>query len=286
MLTAHYRREHPAYLAGPRAADGDWQPRSVRLLRALADAPDGLSTESLVDLLAEGIAPRRLAVRRYSAELRQLARTDRVEIGRKDRGPGGAPRNIWRLTGAGQAQLAAVDEAPVREQLLRDAREWFGPATPTAIRRRAAAILRGAGFSARQIGPVFGVRAETIAVDQRHAGPVVPVPDAVPELRKLALAAEEIRDARKAVQQIRPQVGPATPIPVRAALAVAFSAAGLSAREIGDVFGVSISAIQRQLRGHRPGMPGPGLAARIRELAGQAVPASQSRGAAGTGVPR
>jgi tetratricopeptide (TPR) repeat protein len=71
-------------------------------------------------------------------------------------------------------------------QALRDARDRFGPGTPTDIRRKAAALLRCKGYSDREIGRVFGVTGATIGVDLRQADPVSPELDVAQALDELA----------------------------------------------------------------------------------------------------
>ena len=72
------------------------------------------------------------------------------------------------------------------QRALRDARERFGPGTPPAIRREAAAILRGAGFSFGEIEAVFGTSRETIRLDLRSVRPRPSAQDAPQATEELA----------------------------------------------------------------------------------------------------
>ena len=57
--------------------------RVVRILRALAGAPDGLSTSAIVDAGAEGLTPRLAAIGRYTVKLSQCTAAGEVEIAAK-----------------------------------------------------------------------------------------------------------------------------------------------------------------------------------------------------------
>jgi hypothetical protein len=286
-LTAHFTAKHQRDLDGRRQAGQAgqagqaWEPRTVRMLRALADTPGGLSAEALVDALAEGVTsrgvtPRDVAVRRYGSLLTHLAAAGEVKASGKGHGTKGRPVVLWRITGAGRRHLTAADAAPDRQGLLRDAREQFGPGTPTGIRRRAAVILRGAGYSPPQIGRVFGVGGGTIRTDLAQAGPVSPVPDPGPALGQLAARTEQVRQAQQALHEVRGEFGPGTPIRIRREVAAILSGLEMSYREIGLVFGVTAAPIGQDLRRYRPTATGTDPAAAIRKLAHQAQEAEQA----------
>jgi hypothetical protein len=286
-LTAHFTAKHSHDPAGRRQAGQPGQPvpagepRTIRMLRALADAPSGLPAEAFVDLLAEsvtprGVTPREVAVRRYGSLLTHLAAAGEVQASGKGHGTKGRPVVLWRVTDAGRRHLDAADAAPDRQGLLRDARERFGPGTPVAIRRKAAPILRGAGYSPPQIGRVFGVGGGTIRADLRQAGPVSPVPDPARALEQLAASAEQARHAQQALREVRGEFGPGTPLTIRREAAAILTGLGMSFREIGLVFGVTAAPIGQDLRRFRPAAAGNDPAAAIRELARQAREAKRT----------
>jgi hypothetical protein len=158
-----------------------------------------------------------------------------------------------------------------RERFLRDARDRFGPGTPADIRRKAAAVLHGAGYSAIKIGRVFGVTSTTIGVDLRDTGPVSPGPDAARALVELAGLAEQARQVRQALRDTRDRFGPGTPIDIRREVAaVLHTSLGMSYKEIGAIFGVTATPIQQSQARYRPSAAGRDPAGRIRQLARQA----------------
>ena len=306
-LTAHFTAKHGRDLDGRRQAGQACpggqavpagEPRTIRMLRALADAPGGLPAEAFVDLLAEsvtprGVTPREIAVRRYGSLLTHLAAAGEVTASGKGHGTKGRPVVLWRITDAGRRHLAAADAAPDRQGLLHDARERFGPGTPVAIRRKAAVILRGAGYSPPQIGRVFGVGGGTIRADLRQAGPVAPVPDAARALEQLAASAEQARPPQRAfaggrrlgaardrqdlLRDARERFGPGTPVAIRRKAAVILRGAGYSPPQIGRVFGVGGGTIRADLRQAGPVAPVPDAARALEQLAASAEQARQAR---------
>ena len=183
------------------------QTRSVRLLRALAQNPEPLSTPTLASLLAEPGQRRRLLAS-YDRTLRQHEHAGHVEQeGHATNGPG-RPAIIWRITTAGRRWLDEHDKAPAlvaaaaaaeaqrkteqaqrtateREQALDEARATFNRQTPRISRKRAAHQLRELGCTLDQIGAVFHVSKERIRQDllwdpEMHPGarkpPIMPKP--------------------------------------------------------------------------------------------------------------
>jgi predicted transcriptional regulator len=268
-----------------RPARRGWEPRSIRILRALEAASSGLSTAEIVDVLAEGIEPRAVAVSRYSTVLRGLAAQRRVAAAD---GPGRRPAT-WRITGAGRRYLAAADRErtltevrgrslPPSQASLASLRGQFGVGTPVSIRRQAAAILRAQGRSVTQIRRVFGVSAATIGVDLRSADPAGAGPAADQALEALAVRASQIREARQALRESAGLFGRGTPIAIRReAAAILHARLALSFREIGEIFGVTAAPIQQDLSRFPAPPPGYDAAARIRELAAQAQASRQAR---------
>ena len=263
VLTAHYNARH-------RPPPG-WEPRPVRVLRVLADVAGSLSTGTIADVLMDDDISREAAVRRYRAILGQLAAAEEVEATRATAGPAGTPEDLWRIADPGRRRLAAVDAAAAGENAPDPAFDRFGPGTPAGIRRRAAIIFYGQGYSIRQIARGFGVSASTIRTDLRQPGPAVSPAAAARALEKLAARAQDARQAQGALRDVRGQFGRGTPIAIRReAAAILHASIGLSSRDIGAVFGVSAAPIQQDLRRFPPPGPGSNAAARIRELALQA----------------
>ncbi len=297
VLTAHYGKKHPQSVTRkvwdiPRGKPRE--PRSVRILRVLADAVGGLSMVEIVDVLAEGIEPRRSAAARYRANLRNLQADGEItSVSRKNDGTPGRPVTLWRITEAGRRRLAAEDAASRRETITSglntDARtaaearhapggiHWqFGAGTPAVIRRPAAAIFRAQGYTVEQIGRIFEVTAGTIGIDLRGAEPVSAGPAADLALEQLAARAEEARRARQALRDYGGHFGRGTPISIRReAAGVLHQSIGLSSRDIGAIFGVTAAPIQNDLSFYPPPEPGYDAAARIRELALRAYEAQQ-----------
>jgi hypothetical protein len=138
--------------------------RTVRILRMLASSSSGLSADAVADALSESGPV-------CATYLRRLAAHDLVRVD----GAG-----LWHLAGVGRRRLADLDaaverarQAEVGWQLLGGARQLFGPSTPLATRRRAAAVLHAAGVSLSAIASVFGVSASTIGQDVQVCAPGV-----------------------------------------------------------------------------------------------------------------
>ena len=160
--------------------------RPVRLLRALAQNPEPLSTPALASLLAEPGQRRRLLAS-YDHTLRQHEHAGHVEQTGRERNGRGRPAIIWRITTAGLAWLDDHDKAPDlaaaatvkaqrkteqarraaadRDHALDEARATFTRQTPRISRKRAAHQLRELGCTLDQIGAVFHVTKERIRQD-------------------------------------------------------------------------------------------------------------------------
>lgn len=157
-------------------------PRRLRLLRALAQNPEPLSTPRLVTLLAEP-DPRPGLLSRYGESLRGEEEAGRVEgAGCRPGGPGLRGRGpvTWSITSAGLAWLAEHDKAQAlaataagelqrsaaeRDRALAEARASFSRETPRPERKQAADRLRGLGCTLQQIADVFAVTREMIRQD-------------------------------------------------------------------------------------------------------------------------
>ena len=161
--------------------------RSVRLLKALAQNPEPLSTPTLASLLAEPGQRQRLLAS-YDRALRQHQQAGHVEqAGHATNGPG-RPAIIWRITTAGRDWLEDHDKAPAlvaaaaaaaaqrkteqarrtateRDHALEEARATFNRQTPRISRKRAAHQLRDLGCTLDQIGAIFHVSKERIRQD-------------------------------------------------------------------------------------------------------------------------
>ena len=160
--------------------------RPVRLLRALAQNPEPLSTPALASLLAEPGRRRRL-LSAYDHTLRRHEQAGHVERAGRERKGRGRPAIIWRITPAGRGWLDDHDKAPdlaaaaaaqaqrkteqarraaaERDQALDEARATFDLQTPRISRKRAAHRLRELGCTLDQIGAVFHVSKERIRQD-------------------------------------------------------------------------------------------------------------------------
>jgi DNA-binding PadR family transcriptional regulator len=160
--------------------------RPARLLRALAQNPEPLSTPALASLLAEPGRRRRL-LSAYDRALRRHEQAGHVEQTGRERKGRGRPAIIWRITTAGLAWLDDHDKAPdlaaaatveaqrkteqarhaaaERDQALDEARATFTRQTPRISRKRAAHQLRELGCTLDQIGAVFHVTKERIRQD-------------------------------------------------------------------------------------------------------------------------
>ena len=153
--------------------------RPVRLLRALAQNPEPLSTPALASLLAEPGRRRRL-LSAYDHTLRRHEQAGHVErVGRERKGRG-RPATVWRITTTGRSWLDDHDKAPdlaaaaaaqarraaaERDRALDEARATFDLQTPRISRKRAAHRLRDLGCTLDQIGAVFHVSKERIRQD-------------------------------------------------------------------------------------------------------------------------
>ena len=163
--------------AADHAATADTRP--ARLLRALAQNPEPLSTPTLASLLAEPGRRRRL-LSAYDKALRRHEQAGHVEQAGRERKGHGRPAIIWRITPAGRNWLDDHDNAPAlaaaaaaqarraaaeRNHALDDARATFDLQTPRISRKRAAHQLRELGCTLDQIGAVFHVSKERIRQD-------------------------------------------------------------------------------------------------------------------------
>ena len=165
---------------------GRAETRAVRLLKALAQDPEPLSTPALASLLAESGQRRRL-LSSYDRALHRHERAGHVErVGHAPKGRG-RPAIIWRITSAGRDWLDDHDKAPSlaaaaaaearrkteqaqrtateRDHALDEARATFNRQTPRLGRKRAAQQLRDLGCTLDQIGAVFHVSKERIRQD-------------------------------------------------------------------------------------------------------------------------
>lgn len=158
--------------------------RPIRIMRALAAAPSGLSTPALVAELAEGVEPHQKALSWYGQILRKRANLGHVE--KAGTAPGSwqrSPAIIWRITDEGRGVLAHIDDEPARRAELEQARieqdaavrarraalaqaaHVYSRSTPRTERRSAAIRLRELGCTLEEIGQVFGVTREMIRQD-------------------------------------------------------------------------------------------------------------------------
>src|SRR5271169_6756517 len=87
--------------------------RPARLLRALAQNPEPLSTPALASLLAEPGRRRRLLAS-YDHILHRHEQAGHVERAGRVRKRRGRPATIWRITPAGRGWLDEHDKAPAR----------------------------------------------------------------------------------------------------------------------------------------------------------------------------
>jgi DNA-binding PadR family transcriptional regulator len=170
--------------AAGHAATADTRP--ARLLRALAQNPEPLSTPALASLLAEP-GQRQRVLASCDRILRRYEQAGYVEqAGYATNGPG-RPAIIWRITSAGRRWLDDHDRARAlavaaaaearrkteqaqrtateRDQALDEARATFTLQTPRTSRKRAAHQLRDLGCTLDQIGAVFHVSKERIRQD-------------------------------------------------------------------------------------------------------------------------
>ena len=178
--------------------------RPARLLTALAQNPEPLSTPALASLLAEPGQRQRL-LSAYDRTLRRHEQAGHVErAGHAPKGRG-RPAIIWRITPAGRGWLDDHGKAPAlaaaaaaeaqreteqarhaateRDQALDEARAAFNRETPRISRKRAAHRLRSLGCTLDQIGAVFHVSRERIRQDLLW-DPPARTPPTMPEPRK------------------------------------------------------------------------------------------------------
>lgn len=174
--------------------------RPIRILRALAERPGGLSTPELVDLFGEPIRPRQRALTRYGGILRRHLKDGRVE---KEWTPGtrpGVTAAVWRATSAARTWLDEQDRAPARAEATRvfaerrreqnrraaveraealaAARSSYGRDTPPFVRVKVARDLRNLGCTLEQVGAALGVSRETIRLDLLADAPGLNAPQA------------------------------------------------------------------------------------------------------------
>ena len=160
--------------------------RAARLLKALAQNPEPLSTPALASLLAESGQRRRL-LSTYDRALHRHEQAGHVERAGRERKGRGRPAIIWRITRAGRDWLDEHDKAPdlaaaaaaeaqrkteqaqrtatERDHALDEARATFNRQTPRTSRKRAAHRLRDLGCTLDQIGAIFHVSKERIRQD-------------------------------------------------------------------------------------------------------------------------
>jgi hypothetical protein len=153
--------------------------RPARLLRALAQHPEPLSTPALASLLAEP-GRRRKLLSAYDLALHRHEKAGHVERAGRERKGRGRPATLWRITPAGRGWLDDHDKAPAlaaaaaaearraaaeRDHALAEARATFDLQTPRISRKRAAHQLRDLGCTLDQIGAVFHVTKERIRQD-------------------------------------------------------------------------------------------------------------------------
>jgi hypothetical protein len=189
--------------AAEHAAQAETRP--ARLLRALAQNPEPLSTPALAGLLAEPGRRRRLLAS-YDRVLYRHEQAGHVERAGRVPKRRGRPATIWRITPAGRGWLEEHDQAPAlaaaaaaqaqrkteqaqraateRDQALDQARATFSRQTPRISRKRAAHQLRDLGCTLDQIGAVFHVSKERIRQDLLWDPAVQPKPRKPPRMPK------------------------------------------------------------------------------------------------------
>ena len=162
------------------------QTRPARLLRALAQNPEPLSTPVLASLLAEPDRRRRLLAT-YDQILHRHEQAGHLERAGRVPKRRGRPATIWRITPAGRDWLEEHDKAPAlaaaaaaeaqrqtdqarrtateRDHALDEARATFNRQTPRTDRKRAAHQLRDLGCTLDQIGAVFHISKERVRQD-------------------------------------------------------------------------------------------------------------------------
>jgi hypothetical protein len=153
--------------------------RPVRLLKALAQNPEPLSTPALASLLAEP-GRRQALLTSYDWALRRQEQAGYVEQAGHVTNRRGRPAITWRITTAGRGWLEEHDKAPAlaaaaaaqarraaaeRDEALDEARATFNRQTPRISRKRVAHHLRDLGCTLDQIGAIFHVSRERIRQD-------------------------------------------------------------------------------------------------------------------------
>lgn len=197
--------------------------RPGRILRALAEAPAGLSTPQLVDLLGEeGSTPHQRLLTWYGSILRKREKLG--EVTRAGLVPGHwqrGPAVRWAITDAGRTRLEELETAPararvtaerkaeltaeraramaVRERLLDEADREHGAGTSPAERRRLVPALRAAGCSLDDIGAVFAVSGEQIRHDLINGPDYKPRPRPRPRMPR---APHWITPRRRALERL------------------------------------------------------------------------------------
>lgn len=236
--------------------------RAVRVLTALADNPDGLTTAEVAAILGGDITSLKTELNHYGARLGELGAAGLAEAVKRPAGPGqgGPARNIWRLTVAGRRKIAereaVAEKSRQAERMLRTARALFGPDTPPPVRQEAAFVLRAGGFSSREISTVFGVSTWTISEDLRGTRPGPPIQDVITRLAPIAQrAGQDAELARQAVRAVSQQLGPGAPREIRREAAGILRDLGIELIPIGAAFGVSRETIRRDLDGRPAGLP-------------------------------
>ena len=167
--------------------------RPARLLRALAQNPEPLSTPALASLLAEPGRRRRL-LSSYDRTLHRHEQAGHVERAGRERKGRGRPAIIWRITTAGRGWLDDHDKAPAlaaaaaaEAQRTDGARppngtmHWTKPAPPSTCRLRGSAA--NAPLTSSEISAAPSTRsarsstsakrgsARTSSGTRRHANP-------------------------------------------------------------------------------------------------------------------
>lgn len=158
--------------------------RSTRILGWLDNAPAGLTSTALCDLLGETV-PRQRAQTWINNELWRHEQAGHVR--RAGRVPSPHKRGkpyLWTITPAGRAWLAEALAAPqraaarasmtraqaglakaARDAALAAASDMYGAGTPRPERRKVAAALRATGATLDQIAAIFCVSREMIRMD-------------------------------------------------------------------------------------------------------------------------
>jgi hypothetical protein len=175
-----------------RAAQNEAETKPIRVLRMLADAPEGLASAAFADLYPH--APSRQRMQHLANEIlkrhAQLGRVTRGDVKRYESEGGKKPHPsyVWYITPAGRAAISRHDQAEfdraAAEQAhaeaersaaarraavaaaLCDAAGRYSRATPRRTRIAVGADLKTAGCTNVQIASVFGVSRQLIHLDQ------------------------------------------------------------------------------------------------------------------------